>query len=122
MSKGTLPVPHIIAIVLGIVVIALIGYWFFSSGGQFSGTAAETTCRGKLFQYCASWTICNYGDCKPGDADFYDEKNNKDCLQHKKALSNNNDDVTETCKNLLGQPTEENREETSQQGGPPTPF
>jgi hypothetical protein len=44
-SKGSIPIPYIIAIIFGIVVIALISYWFFtlSTSASESGTSAECT-------------------------------------------------------------------------------
>lgn len=121
MSKGELPVPHIIAIVLGIVVLALLGYWFFSQGGIFGGATTEATCRSKLLQYCIAWSACNYEDaCRPGGSRFYEEKNSKECTPHKKQLSKDIDDVTETCRELFGQSSGETGE--TKQGGPLLPF
>lgn len=51
MNKG-IAVPYIIALILGIVVVALLGYWFFVLGGQFGGRASLTECQGKLNLYC----------------------------------------------------------------------
>ena len=45
-------VPYIIAILLGVGVIGLIGYWLFVSGGQFGGSAATTGCRSAQLNYC----------------------------------------------------------------------
>lgn len=104
MSKGALPVPHIIAILLGIIVVALLGYWFYTTGGSFSGIASEAACRGKLLQYCTFWSGCGYQpQCQPGGAGFYDAKNSEDCKPHDKKLSSGNSDVTDTCKQLLKQ-------------------
>ena len=52
MSQKGVAVPYIIAIVLGIVVIGLIGYWLFISGGNFGTTSANTQCKEKLLIYC----------------------------------------------------------------------
>jgi len=98
MSKGTLPVPHIIAIVLGIIVLALLGYWFFTTGGTFSGTASEAECRGKFLQYCISWSAVNFkGDERPG-GEFFTTK--KDCGPHKSKLAPQGDETA--CRQLLG--------------------
>ncbi len=51
MKKGV-AVPYIIAILLGVGVIGLVGYWLFVSGGQFSGSTATTACRSAQLQYC----------------------------------------------------------------------
>ena len=48
-------VPYIIAILLGVGVIGLVGYWLFVSGGQFGGGVATTTCRSAQLNYCNTW-------------------------------------------------------------------
>ena len=45
-------IPYIIAILLGVGVIGLIGYWLFVSGGQFGGSAGTQQCRDAQLQYC----------------------------------------------------------------------
>lgn len=45
-------VPYIIALILGVAVIGLVGYWFASSGGKFGGQSAKTICDNKFLQYC----------------------------------------------------------------------
>ncbi|MBI4010264.1 MAG: hypothetical protein HY361_03695 [Candidatus Aenigmarchaeota archaeon] len=89
MSKGEIPVGYIVAIVLGVIVIVLLGYLFFVQSGNFTGTISEQTCIGKLLSYCNFWSVCNYGpECQPGGAgaDFFSEKNSKDCEPLKSKL------------------------------------
>lgn len=45
-------VPYIIALILGVAVIGLVGYWFVSTGGKFGGQSAITICENKFLQYC----------------------------------------------------------------------
>lgn len=45
-------VPYIIALILGVAVIRLVGYWFTASGGKFSGQSAKTICDNKFLQWC----------------------------------------------------------------------
>ena len=45
-------VPYIIALILGVAVIGLVGYWFASSGGKFGGQSAKTICDNKFLQWC----------------------------------------------------------------------
>lgn len=59
MRKG-IAVPYIIALILGIVVVALLGYWFFVLGGTFTGKASLTECQTKLSQYCAELSAAGY--------------------------------------------------------------
>lgn len=45
-------VPYIIALILGVAVIGLIGYWFVVQGGKFGGQSAKTICDNKFLQWC----------------------------------------------------------------------
>jgi len=45
-------VPYIIALILGVAVIGLVGYWFATSGGKFGGQSAKTICDNKFLQWC----------------------------------------------------------------------
>ena len=52
---GAVPVPYIIALVLAIIVIGLIAYWLFFSGGEFGGIITEKGCEAKKLAYCSEW-------------------------------------------------------------------
>ena len=79
MSKGEMPVGYIVAIVLGVVVIALLGYFIIVNYGPFRGVASEATCRAQLLQYCSFWSADGYDLSKKpfGNKDFYEL--NKNC-------------------------------------------
>ena len=47
-------VPYVIALLLGVAVIGLVGYWFATSGGKFGGQSAKTICDNKFLQYCVT--------------------------------------------------------------------
>ncbi len=49
--KG-IAVPYIIAILLGVGVIGLVGYWLFVSGGRLGTTTAENNCKNDLLAIC----------------------------------------------------------------------
>jgi len=66
MTKGSLPVPHIIAIVLGIVAIALMGYFFFQQVGIFGGEVSKQQCLQAVAQYCTSVGLSANWDAKYG--------------------------------------------------------
>lgn len=71
MRKGAIPVPYIIALILGIVVVGLLAYWFFVLGGRIGGQASESECRAKENIYCSTWSTTDYDlDNKPGGKDF----------------------------------------------------
>ncbi len=60
MSKGAVPIPYIIALLLGIAVVAILGYWFFVLGGQWGGEVTLATCRTRAHTYCAGWQALAY--------------------------------------------------------------
>ncbi len=104
MSKGV-AVSYIIAIVLGIVILALLGFWFNKEGTLFGSIADQETCKAKLIAYCTSWSTSGYDDNKkPGEnEDFY--AIHKDCEPHKKLLTGGKtgNDIETKCKELLRQ-------------------
>ncbi len=51
MRKGV-AVPYIIAILLGVAVIGLVGYWFFLTGGKLGTTSSEANCQSDLLTFC----------------------------------------------------------------------
>lgn len=52
IMKKAVAVPYVIALILGVVVVGLIGYWFISQGGKTVGSGSKAECQGKLFQFC----------------------------------------------------------------------
>ncbi|MBI2005167.1 MAG: hypothetical protein HYS80_00185 [Candidatus Aenigmarchaeota archaeon] len=61
--RKAVAVPYIIALILGVAVIGLVGYWFATTGGKFGGQSAKTICDNKFLQYC----ITKSGDAKYSD-------------------------------------------------------
>lgn len=53
--KGEIPISYIVAIVLAIAVLALLGYWFYMSGGKFSGSVNRQDCLNLKLRYCTEW-------------------------------------------------------------------
>ncbi len=58
--KGAVPIPYIIALVLGIAIIAIIGYWFFIVSGESGGEISLAGCKTKATTYCAMWSQTGY--------------------------------------------------------------
>ncbi len=54
MKKGV-AIPYIIALILGIVVVGVIGYWFFILSGGGGGKATEAECNVKASNWCRTW-------------------------------------------------------------------
>jgi len=69
-KKGSVPIPYIIALILGVVIIALLGYWLFFIGGQFGGVVSEKACEGKKMAYCSEYKTTG---SVSGDKDFSKE-------------------------------------------------
>ncbi len=65
MRKGV-AIPYIIAVLLGIAVIGIIGYWFFFLGGSLGGEVSAQDCNRKLVTYCSIWLAQGYGGTSPG--------------------------------------------------------
>jgi len=67
MAKGEVPIAYIIALILGIAVVALLGYWFFvmQSGGSSELNAEQ--CRARAYEYCRTWERNQYSGA---DADI----------------------------------------------------
>jgi hypothetical protein len=102
MRKG-IAVPYIIALILGIVVVALLGYWFFVLGGTFTGKASITECQTKLSTYCASFSAAGYEgfedftEACPAGSDVYAPE----CCSYVGTLQSGT--WEQTCRSLLGQ-------------------
>lgn len=59
MKKGV-AVPYIIAVILGIAVIGIIGYYFFYISGNITTEATLQDCQRKLTVYCSVWLAEGY--------------------------------------------------------------
>lgn len=70
MKKGSVPIPYIIALLLGIAVVAILGYWFFVLGGQWGGEVTMQRCRSKAVTYCTTWQSNGYATTTDGDPDL----------------------------------------------------
>ncbi|MBI2005326.1 MAG: hypothetical protein HYS80_01015 [Candidatus Aenigmarchaeota archaeon] len=67
MMKGV-AIPYVIALILGVVVIGILGYWFVSYGGSAIGTGTQAECDASDFNYCKgfvkTWdTKCGEPNC-----------------------------------------------------------
>ncbi len=75
-NKGAVPIPYIIALLLGIAVVAILGYWFFVLGGQWGGEVTSETCRTRALTYCTGWQLVGYGyddDTEEPDVRWFSE-------------------------------------------------
>lgn len=67
--KKAIAIPYVVAIILGIIIVGVIGYWLFLLYGGGVGTASEAVCRSKLLTYCSEWAETGYS-VKPGGKEF----------------------------------------------------
>lgn len=65
--KKAVAIPYIIALVLGVAVIVLLGYWFINQSGKTTNTGISVECQGRIFSFCNQWFI---NDVKPTSFDF----------------------------------------------------
>ncbi len=59
MAKAV-AVPYVIALILGIIVVAVIGYWFFVVAGGGGGQLSQTQCQANYINYCTQWSAVGY--------------------------------------------------------------
>jgi hypothetical protein len=99
MSKG-IAVPYVIALILGIIVVGVIGYWFFVLGGQGGGAGVSAACNAKLVSYCTQWSLNGY-TTMPNNQEF--TAANPDCALNTAPFSDTI--LVDECKSVLGQST-----------------
>ena len=56
MSKATVPVPYMIALILAIVVIVVLIYMYLTNTGFFKNVATKAWCDTKKTEYCIKWS------------------------------------------------------------------
>ena len=88
-TKGAIPISYIVALLLGIAVIGIIGYWFFFLGGEIGGEVTLNTCRSRAYTYCASWQAIGYSKdsstCEPDIVGWFSESYQR-CISHEDDL------------------------------------
>ena len=50
--KAAVPVPYIIALIFAVAVIAIVGYWYYTTGGSFQQSLTRADCNNLAIQYC----------------------------------------------------------------------
>lgn len=77
MSKGELPVPHMIAIVLGVLVMALVGFFLFQQTGNLGTEASKQDCLKAVTEYCSFYSADKKWDNKYGS-----QPKQQDCVDY----------------------------------------
>ena len=59
-------IPYVIALILGVVIIGILGYWFVSQGGKTVGVGVKAECDAKyqFNSYCATWKAEKFDSAK----------------------------------------------------------
>lgn len=52
--KAAMPVPFIIALIIGVIVVAVLAYWFISSGIKGSDIGTEAECTARKTEWCVT--------------------------------------------------------------------
>ena len=65
-KKGEIPISYIVALLLGIAVVAILLYWFFVLGGTVGGQVSAAQCRTMASTWCSGWQLRGYDfTCNP---------------------------------------------------------
>jgi hypothetical protein len=56
-KKGEIPIPYIVALIFAVIVLALLAYWLFFSGGEFDKMLKEKMCETKKGAHCSEWKL-----------------------------------------------------------------
>ena len=65
--------PYIIALIIGVIVVAVLAYWFISSGGKGATIGKEAECTARKAEYCATQTqsaLSKVNEVCPKDKSF----------------------------------------------------
>ena len=54
--RKAVAIPYVIALIIGVVVVAVLAYWFISSGGKGASVGKEAECTARKVEFCASKT------------------------------------------------------------------
>ena len=65
MSKGALPVPYLVALIIAVVIIGVLVYMFLTHTGIFQGTVSKEYCEALRFKVCFEWQKNNYAGSAP---------------------------------------------------------
>lgn len=98
MEKGV-AIPYVIALIIGIVVVGVIGYWFFGLAGKGTGVQATINCDAIKLSFCQEWSSTGYS--RPV---VFNEWDNVKCpgKPSDQPDSTGKKPLVEFCKSLLG--------------------
>lgn len=58
--KGAIPIPYVIALIFGVILIALLGYWISYQSSKTIGTGQTTQCDTRQHLYCSQWKLTRF--------------------------------------------------------------
>ncbi|MEM7827568.1 MAG: hypothetical protein QXD72_02555 [Candidatus Aenigmatarchaeota archaeon] len=58
--KGAIPIPYVIALIFGVMLLALLGYWISYQSSKTIGTGQTTQCDTRQHLYCSQWKLSRF--------------------------------------------------------------
>jgi len=55
--RKAVAIPYVIALILGLIVIAILAYWFISQSGKTTNVGTSAECQAKAFSFCVQWQV-----------------------------------------------------------------
>jgi hypothetical protein len=97
--KKAVAIPYIVAILFGVVVIGLIGYWIFKTVSQGTGSGDLADCQTKELNYCSSWSNSGFDESRRPSSVFggWDSKKCNSVL----GISGDDPPSEPTCRSIL---------------------
>ena len=80
--RKAVAIPYVIALILGLIVIAILAYWFINQSGKATNVGTSAECQAKAFSYCVQWQVkgdgtgptFNWDKCSKEEAGYKDKK------------------------------------------------
>ncbi len=60
LMKAAMPVPYIIALVFGVIIIAVLGYWLYTQSSKSGSKGAIGECDAKKLLFCQAYKSLGY--------------------------------------------------------------
>ena len=98
LSKKGIAIPYIIALILGVIVVAVIGYWILGLSGLGGGAGITVDCDAQLIIACQEWAQSGFSPTYSFTFSKYAEYEGKQCPKLPDGIEPRKD----KCKQLLG--------------------
>ena len=71
--RKAVAIPYIIALIIGVIVVAVLAYWFIFSSGKGSGIGKEAECTARKTEFCATQILEKREKVKECDSTWSDD-------------------------------------------------